>query len=58
MKRWVSGPGAKISPAVTYDEDCHEAGQCGVPVAAGCGRGFSHQHAVEDEVSQPQLHAP
>lgn len=43
---------------MTYDEDGHEAGQRGVPVAAGRGRGLPHQHAVENEVSQAQLDAP
>lgn len=44
--------------AVTHDEDGDEAGERGVPVAAGRGRGLSHQHAVEDEVSEAQLDAP
>lgn len=43
---------------VTHDEDGYEAGERGVPVAAGCGRSLSHQHAVEDEVSEAQLDAP
>lgn len=43
---------------VTHDEDGHEAGQRGVPVAAGRGRGLAHQHAVEDEVPEAQLDAP
>lgn len=46
------------SPPVTHDEDGHEAGQRGVPVAAGGGGRLPHQHAVEDEVSEAQLHAP
>lgn len=50
--------GLNYTSVVTYDEDRHKAGESGVPVAAGCGRGLSHQHAVEDEVSEPQLHTP
>ena len=43
---------------VTHYEDGHEAGQSSVPVTAGSGRGLSHQHAVKDEISQAQFHAP
>lgn len=43
---------------LTYNEDGHEACQCGVPVATGRGRGLSHKHAVEDEVPQAELDTP
>lgn len=40
------------------NEDGYKAGQRGVPVATGRGRGLSHQHAVEDKISKAQLDAP
>ena len=45
-------------PGPTHNEDRHKAGQCGVPVPAARGGRLAHQHAVEDEVSKAQLHAP
>lgn len=39
MQRFVCG---SLIAAATHDEDGHEAGQGGVPVAAGCGRGVAH----------------
>lgn len=44
--------------AVTHNEDGHEAGQGCVPVTTGCRRGLSHQHTIEDKVSQAQFHTP
>lgn len=55
LSRHKDPPGA--APP-THDEDGHEAGQCGVPVPAARGRCLAHQHAVEDEISKAQLHAP
>lgn len=46
------------APPPTHDEDGHEAGQRGVPVPAARGCRLAHQHAVEDEVSEAQLHTP
>ena len=44
-------------PGPTHDEDGHKAGQCGVPVPAARGGCLAHQHAIEDEVSEAELHA-
>lgn len=41
----------------THDQDGHEAGDGGVPVSAGGGR-LAHQDAVEDEISEAELHSP
>lgn len=46
-----------IAEAPTYDQDGHKAGDGGVPVAAGGGR-LPHQDAVEDEISEAELHSP
>lgn len=46
-----------IPEAATYDQDGHEAGDGGVPVSAGGGR-LAHQDAVEDEISEAELHSP
>lgn len=45
-------------PGPTHNEDGHKTGQCGIPVPAARGGRLAHQHAVEDEVSKAQLHAP
>lgn len=45
-------------PGPTHNEDGHKAGQCGVPVPAARGGRLAHQHTVEDEVSEAELHAP
>lgn len=50
--------GEVVRCVLTYNEDGHEACQCGVPVATGRGRGLSHKHAVEDEVPQAKLDTP
>lgn len=53
------GPQEDLGPPLpTHNEDGHEAGQRGVPVPAARGRRLAHQHAVEDEVSEAQLHPP
>lgn len=53
---WSTTRPSEGRAADTHDQDGHEARQRGVPVPTGRGRGLSHEHAVEDEVSQPQLH--
>lgn len=40
----------------THDENGNEAGECGVPVSACCCS-FSNEHAVEDEVTEAELHS-
>lgn len=42
----------------THNEDGDKAGQRSVPVSIASGCSLAHQDAVEDEVSQAELHAP
>jgi hypothetical protein len=42
----------------THNEDGDKTGQRSVPVSVASGCSLAHQDAVEDEVSQAELHAP